>query len=429
MIEQKSESMISRVVFALFFLLVVSLGLMKPGVFVSVATLTPTDLVFPFLFAAWLVAIATRQMRFVWHPAFLALAVYFLAFAVSAVFSTRPRASFAKLAGELYLVLLPVVTVSVVESIARLKQTVSVWIIGSAIPILVGLFGIALFYVAPDAALLQEITYHYGSVPVGNFPRISSTFITASMFCNYLTATLAILAGAWSMNWLNKRTAVVLLFAMAVCTMFTVSIAIGGAVLAVGLLIWRLTPPSSRRTAGLVTAILVAIAFLLVSPIDLAPRPASHYSVSTPLPGSLSPSPRLVVWEDAASRLIDKPVVGSGIGTPSAEVIFVNTDGSRSLLTDAHNTFLNVAAQCGLIGLAGLLFVIWSVVKAGFRTRSAELGNIQTALFIAFVAAFLYDGLTGSFEDARHLWVLIGLILAVDGIDGEGSSLGDSSRA
>jgi len=417
MIEKKSEDMINRVVFALFLVLVFSLGMMKPGVFVSVATLTPTDLVFPLLFVAWLVAIATRQIKLAWHPAFVALAVYFFALALSAAFSARPHISFAKLAGEFYLVLLPVVTVSVVGNVKRVRQTVLAWLAGSAIPIVVGLFGIVLFYVSPDASLLREITYHYGSVPVGNFPRISSSFVSASMFCNYLTVTLAILAGARAMNWLDKRIAVALFFALSVCTMFTVSIAMGGGVLAAGLLIWTLFPRTSRSTAALAIAILAALAFLFISPFALGTRLDVHYNASTPLPQFFSPSPRLLVWSDATSRLIDNPVVGSGVGTPAAEVVFVNTDGTRSLLTDAHNTFLNVAVQSGLIGLAGLLFVVWSVLRSGLRRRSDDLARIQIALLIAFVAAFLYDGLTGSFEDARHLWILIGLILAVGRIE------------
>jgi hypothetical protein len=33
-------------------------------------------------------------------------------------------------------------------------------------------------------------------------------------------------------------------------------------------------------------------------------------------------------------------------------------------------------------------------------------------LGLAFLNAFAYQGLTGSFEDASHLWVLLGLFLA-----------------
>ena len=37
---------------------------------------------------------------------------------------------------------------------------------------------------------------------------------------------------------------------------------------------------------------------------------------------------------------------------------------------------------------------------------------VAIALAIAWLDAFVYQGLTGSYEDARHLWVLLGLFLA-----------------
>jgi putative inorganic carbon (hco3(-)) transporter len=37
---------------------------------------------------------------------------------------------------------------------------------------------------------------------------------------------------------------------------------------------------------------------------------------------------------------------------------------------------------------------------------------VPVALGIAFLGAFAYQGLGGSFEDARHLWLLFGLLIA-----------------
>jgi carbon starvation protein CstA len=38
---------------------------------------------------------------------------------------------------------------------------------------------------------------------------------------------------------------------------------------------------------------------------------------------------------------------------------------------------------------------------------------IHLALSCALIGAFLYQGLSGSFEDARHLWILFGLLVGV----------------
>jgi O-antigen ligase len=96
--------------------------------------------------------------------------------------------------------------------------------------------------------------------------------------------------------------------------------------------------------------------------------------------------------------------------------MFQNSDGTMSLLTDAHNTFLNVAAQAGILGLIGIIAIVAVVLRKGFAKTEGSDFYILRGLAIAFVAALVYDGLTGSFEDARHLWVLMGLILATNKI-------------
>jgi hypothetical protein len=42
-----------------------------------------------------------------------------------------------------------------------------------------------------------------------------------------------------------------------------------------------------------------------------------------------------------------------------------------------------------------------------------SLAPLTAALLIAFVSGFIIQGLTGSFEDARHLWLTIGLIFVL----------------
>jgi hypothetical protein len=64
------------------------------------------------------------------------------------------------------------------------------------------------------------------------------------------------------------------------------------------------------------------------------------------------------------------------------------------------------------------VLLVLAVIKASLtRVSDSAVGTIRVGLAIAFVSAFLFEGLTGSFEDTRHLWILMGLILAVRQID------------
>jgi O-antigen ligase len=131
-------------------------------------------------------------------------------------------------------------------------------------------------------------------------------------------------------------------------------------------------------------------------------------------PGSFEPSSRVLVWSSALRTFSDDPLTGKGLGQVVSSVVYQNTDGSFSLLTDAHNVFLSIAAQAGVIGLIALLVLMGYVLRLGMGVNFAENRDayLASGLGLAFLSAFVYQGLTGSSEDARHLWVLIGLIPA-----------------
>ena len=81
---------------------------------------------------------------------------------------------------------------------------------------------------------------------------------------------------------------------------------------------------------------------------------------------------------------------------------------------EAHQMWLNFAAQTGIVGLGALSLLIVYVLR---KCRDAIAGivpnTVAVAAIFAFIGAFLFQGLGGSFEDARHLWVLIGLCCAL----------------
>ena len=81
-------------------------------------------------------------------------------------------------------------------------------------------------------------------------------------------------------------------------------------------------------------------------------------------------------------------------------------------LTDAHNTFLSVAAQSGVFALIALVIICWTAIRRTLRP-SGQRSLIHATLGAAFISAFIWQGLIGSFEETRHLWVLIGMILGL----------------
>jgi O-antigen ligase len=86
-------------------------------------------------------------------------------------------------------------------------------------------------------------------------------------------------------------------------------------------------------------------------------------------------------------------------------------------VTDAHNSFLNFGVQTGLVGLGAMASLIWFVAR-NLRAPPppSQADVIVFALSIAWLSGFALQGLVGSFEDARHLWVVLGLILSASGV-------------
>src|SRR5688500_14177387 len=142
MISARQKNRVHKVVFALYLVLIFSLGFMKPSLESPLTPLTPTDLVFPLFFVWWLGSILVGANRLEWNSAYWAFLIYLVAFLFSSIFSINPALSFGKLVGVVYLVLLAVTTASVVSTIGQLRFSLLAWLAGSVLPVLVALFAV-----------------------------------------------------------------------------------------------------------------------------------------------------------------------------------------------------------------------------------------------------------------------------------------------
>ena len=407
--------------FSLFLLLVFSLSFITPSIYVKNQKLAATDILFPCVSALWLVCIFLGRYKFRRHRFYGLLIFYFAAMLLSTAFSPDFTRSAVKLLGETYLLGLAVLTFNLVGDEKDFKRVICAWLAGTCVAAAIGVLTILLFYIQPNSPLLSYTTYAYGAVPIGNYPRLQSTMVSASMFCNYLTVSLAMLFIAERAGLIGKVFFAVLYFAIALCAVFTISSGIGGVALFIGVWYWAVYRETRKLFAriSLGFAIAAAAFFSVMNCIALAPYPGAPYSVALPFSDFvLYPSSRLLVWTEGLKTFAANFFAGNGLGRPSVEVLFQNTDGSRSLLTDAHNVFINVAAQSGIFALLAVLAIAVYFLRQTIQSKLT--GDFPSTAFfalnLAFISAFIFQGLTGSFEDARHLWVLIGLILSAETI-------------
>lgn len=400
---------------AAFLLLVFSLAFMKEGVSIGGLLAGPTDLFFLATAAALGLAILAGDARLRWHRLFLVLIAYFAAMAVSVIASPEPERGWFKLATQLYLLSLPLLAYTLIDSAERLRAVVLAWLAAAAVPAVLGALSVLLFALGVDRSTLDYPLHEFGTLPAGNYPRIEATFRHPAMLCNYLTVSLVMLLAARQVGWVGRRVFVTLLAVILLTAVFTLTPGLGGIFLALGVwgyLTWR---GSADLRAGLSLAAGAVAAVLFVGAATVTPiiHPTAPYLIDVPgLDRPVAPAVRTLTWTDAAENFSQRRLLGAGLGTNPAEVDYVDPAGGRRLMTDAHNVFLSIAAQCGLLGLAALAFLIASVFQLTRPIRLDDQRIIPVALGLAWLNAFVYQGLTGSYEDARHLWMLLGIFLA-----------------
>ena len=402
----------------LLLLLLLSLAVMRPAIRYPVVA---TDAVFVLLAAVLALSTTPTEIRArLLQPLALTPIVYWACLAASLPATSDVGRSVGKLLQVGYLVLLPAAVLLVVRDRRDLVLALRAWLAGTALAVAVGAIGLLAFLVDPDGAVYRFTRFYFGTLPPGDYPRIRGTFFNAHMLCDYLTVSLGVCAAHAVLEPAHRRWSFGLAAGIVMVAVFTISPGLGGVALALGggaWAAWRVRRVALARI-GLAAGVVAALVFVGSAAITPIVHPTAPFLIEMPITGRMwAPSGRFLTWSAALAEFGRRPRLGHGIGVDAVDVPYRDPSGELQQLTDAHNMFLNVAAQAGLIGLAGLLLLIGTVVATALRIARAEAGALGWAgvvLAASFLNGFAYHGLTGSFEDARFLWVVLGLVFAVD---------------
>jgi putative inorganic carbon (hco3(-)) transporter len=408
---------------ALLLALIASLPLMKPPVAYPVVI---TDCIFVLLALALSVELLSGRRTLVWRRDYWVLLFYAAAFAPSLIATPDLRTSGLKLASEFYLVALAESAALIVDNDVRLRRVVLIWLGATALVGLLGMAALIAFVTDTARWLVDYSSFDFGTLPPGPYPRLALTFLNANMACDYLTVSLGLTLVARVRGWLSRRLSWMLFGLITIAAASTISPGLGGVALLVGL--W---PTLAQRHSRLVRKIMLAggitaaasfVVALAVTPIL---HPTATFLIYLPGGFVLAPSGRFLCWSAGLAEFARHPWIGHGIGIDAIHVRYLAPSGDLQNLTDAHNMFLNVGAQAGLLGIAAVAIVTVFVIQLA---RSSKRHCISLVLGITFLDAWLYQGLGGSFEDARHLWVLLGLLIAAARLEAGVTRADESNR-
>ena len=396
-------------------LLVVSVPFAKPKLLVGELYVILPDFLFLIVAATLTAELIKRNARLRWHNGLAIIIAYFGAMLLSVLAAENPGSAAPKLASQIYLLSLPVLVDALIDDIDDLRRLFRAWLAGTAVSAGVGTAAVVLFAAGVDSSAIDFALHTFGTLPPGNYPRIESTFAYPAMLCNYLTVSLAVLIISLNRRWLGPLAGYSLLIVILVTAAFTITPGLGGIAALIGAWLFIALKNKARQLAVVCLAIgsVLAVAFVAVAVLAPAVHPTAPFLFRLPgIDFPFAPSVRLMAWIEACTTVFEYPLFGTGVGSNPIAVPYVAPSGDFYVLTDAHNVFLNVAMHSGLVGLATILFLIGFVVRQMQPWLFVGSNAIAFWLGFAWLNAFAYQGLTGSYEDARHLWLLLGLVFA-----------------
>lgn len=311
-----------------------------------------SDLLYLATAVVWVIALVLGRQKLRWSWFYLPLAAYGVSVILSTITSADPTLSAVKLAGKLYLIGIAFLSFNLITTIGILRSVLKAWVLGAAIVLFVSLLGIVLFYAGlKDPAVNLVVHPISGSLPTGDYPRIEGLFLYPAVLCNFLGVTWAFALLLASTGWLRKSIFWPIAIGLFIVNAFTLTPGLGGIFLSTSYFLrekyrnrQKLMPSRAVMAAG----ILIAAGFLFAASVALF----SYGADGTQIPletGKIKASHRAQAWSMAFETFKQHPITGKGVGLPVAGVLFAGPSGNH-LLTDAHNTYLSVLSETGIVG-------------------------------------------------------------------------------
>ncbi len=250
---------------------------------------------------------------------------------------------------------------------AEWNKVADAWLLGTAICLVVT-WAVALV----PSPLQEQVLYRGGSIRGLPVPRLSGPFPHPTMFGDYLVVSGALLWARWRpirQDWGIWATVGVWL--LAVTLFFTVSSAwIGaGVLLAVtGLLSMRQRHGRvslHRKRLGPVFFVIAGVAVFTMTFMGvLLPMGFDVGGLSISASG-IRPS----IWSSAWQAVVESPMAGVGASPYLAQAADPLSVSSSLELWDAHNLYLSLLGQFGLVGFGLIFGAVTVLVRAGGSVR------------------------------------------------------------
>lgn len=164
--------------------------------------------------------------------------------------------------------------------------------------------------------------------------------------------------------------------------------------------------------------------YLLVIILLMAAFLPSQYTVrfksSFDLYNNRSNLARIALWKGSYLMFLDNPINGVGLGRFKEEYDKSYTQVNTTTSVHAHNNFLHILAETGIVGFFAFIFFIYhSLMVLSKKYKTINNTNHKLFLFASMAAfiSFHVQGLTeynfGDADTGRFFWFLLALNMAM----------------
>lgn len=127
----------------------------------------------------------------------------------------------------------------------------------------------------------------------------------------------------------------------------------------------------------------------------------------------LAASGRMTRWPDTVSMALDFPVAGTGLGTYKYAFFLYDSEGIK-WSTHAHNDYLEVLSDGGLMGTLAFAILVWGFLNAYMRRwwqrRHPQIKMLGIGILTAFFAALFHSLFDFSLRIPTNMFLLVVLV-------------------
>lgn len=115
---------------------------------------------------------------------------------------------------------------------------------------------------------------------------------------------------------------------------------------------------------------------------------------------------RKQIWKSGARAWLERPMLGVGAGAfPEAVVPWLGRPTTAGMLNVAHNSFLSVLVECGIVG-----FLVFSLMLALLAMFVWMLPSVERMLWLVILVAWAAGVLTLTWEHHKASWLIFSLV-------------------